>query len=262
MAGTGATEGMSGMVVYSKDKPVPWQTVVPALGQELTDARLQLHHAAQFVAAVGISFLRKQDDDSHTNMQWLAGTLASNPVGPNPFRLGIRPHPLELVLLAANAELASYALNGRTIGDATKWIRARVTELGLDGERYTLAKHYTIPPHRVERGLPFDDTDGEKFAELARWYSNASIVLEAIARSRADASPVRCWPHHFDIATLITLGTDRWIGLGMDPGDESCEEPYWYTNTYPPLTTLPASRMVSGDGQREQAEAFLRHCLV
>ena len=52
------------------------------------------------------------------------------------------------------------------------------------------------------------------------------------------------WPHHFDIATRITLpdAKDASIGLGMSPGDDSYDEPYWYVSPWPvpPATdTLP-----------------------
>ncbi len=267
--------------MYSKPRRV-WAPVAPALGRDLTDARLQLHHAAQFVACLGISYLPKADDDSHTSMEWFAGTLASHPVGPNPFRLGIRPHPLELVILVGDAVFASYRLNGRTIDDGAAWIRTRVTELGLDGDGYTLTRHYTLPPHGVARGEPFDATDEQKFAELSRWYADAATMLQLIVDERTDASPVRCWPHHFDIATLVGIAPDRTVGLGMEPGDVYYDEPYWYVTSTPPFTeapptipgagiwhtaewtgaALPASRMAACDAQQPQVDEFLRYFLV
>jgi hypothetical protein len=50
---------------------------------------------------------------------------------------------------------------------------------------------------------------------------------------------VRCWPHHFDIATLIQIDPPhlgegaRSIGVGMSPGDASYAEPYWYVTPWP-----------------------------
>jgi hypothetical protein len=56
---------------------------------------------------------------------------------------------------------------------------------------------------------------------------------------------VRCWPHHFDLDTLVELGRGRTMGLGYCPGDEFCDEPYFYTSMYPEpsipkLPLLPA----------------------
>lgn len=273
---------MNGMVVYSKAKNA-WLNVTPSRGRALADARLQLHHAAQFVACFGISYLPRQEDDSHTNMEWIGGLLASQPAGDaRPFRLAVRVDPLSVVLFAGT-EIASYALDGKTIDEGARWIRARVSELGLDGDRYSLARHYVIPSHGVDRGLPFDTTDGDSFAELSRWLGDAALMLEDIARGRTDASPVRCWPHHFDIATLVNTSPSKTIGLGMEPGDVYYDEPYWYANATPPIpenarhdplpggafwhteewvgAVLPASRMRDGDAQRSQVAEFLRHFL-
>jgi len=255
------------MVVYSKPKRPAWQHLTPGRARALTDARLQLHHAAQFLACLGISYLPHAADDSHTSMEWIAsGALGSRPVGPRPFRLAVRLHPMSLVVVAANAELGSFELNGRTIDDGTRWIRARVAELGLDPDRYSLTKHYTIPDHRVARGLPFDTSDAGSFEELEKWFANAALLLGTFG------APVRCWPHHFDIAAL--LGP---IGIGMEPGDVYYDEPYWYVNkspspAAPPLhalagggtwhthewtgAVLPGSRLLD-DGQEQQTAEFL-----
>ena len=254
------------MVVFSKAKRPAWQHLTPGRSQSLSDARLQLHHATQFLACLGISYLPHAADDSHTNMEWIGDTLASNPVGPRPFRLAVRPHPFSLVVLAANAELATFELNGRAIDDATRWIRARVAELGLDPEQYSLTKHYTIPNHRVDRGLPFDASDASAFDELAKWFANAALSLATYG------APVRCWPHHFDIGTLIGPN-----GLGMEPGDIYYDDPYWYVNKAPSPTTPPMHALAGGgtwhahdwigavlpgsrlrdDGQEKQTAEFL-----
>jgi hypothetical protein len=73
------------------------------------------------------------------------------------------------------------------------------------------------------------------FEELAKWYGNAALCLEALS------SPIRCWPHHFDIATQIGSG-DRSIGVGMSPGDGNYQQPYFYVSPfpYPDVASLPA----------------------
>ena len=59
---------------------------------------------------------------------------------------------------------------------------------------------------------------------------------------------MRCWPHHFDLATLTTL-TARdptgYIGAGLSPGDDYYDEPYFYVSIHPKpdpaaLPDLPA----------------------
>jgi hypothetical protein len=251
-------------------------TMAPALG----DARRQTHHAAQFATAAGISYLPHEADDSHTNLEWLSahGALASHVVAArDPFRLAIRVSDLTLLLLDGQGSItSSLELNQRTIADAASWIRARLSERGVEGRRYTLTRHYVIPPHPVGDGARFDTTDRAAFGQLSRWFA---VAAEALASLRASgASDVRCWPHHFDIAVLIDVGPGRSVGVGLAPGDAYYDEPYFYVNMHPqPMTppaarldgngswhthewigaVLPGSRLALRDGQGTQIRAFL-----
>jgi hypothetical protein len=97
-------------------------------------------------------------------------------------------------------------------------------------------------PDEVSDLRVFEDVDG--LAALAEWFHLAATSLEAFARTNADLdpgpSPVRCWPHHFDIATYVSLEAGdaeeaRGIGVGMSPGDGSYDQPYFYVNPWPHL---------------------------
>jgi hypothetical protein len=84
---------------------------------------------------------------------------------------------------------------------------------------------------------------------LAHWYHDAWLVAATVAGAEPAATPPRCWPHHFDLATLITLpasagGDTRTIGVGGSPGDDSSREPYLYVGPYPhpPAPSLPPLR--------------------
>jgi hypothetical protein len=97
-----------------------------------------------------------------------------------------------------------------------------------------------MPEHPVAGGEPFDFKDPKVFAEVGRWFASAHHVLSKVQVREPNASPVRCWPHHFDIATLITLDPEkdpeqaRAIGVGLSPGDGAYAEPYFYANPWPP----------------------------
>jgi hypothetical protein len=262
---------------------MPANTLNPTLAAALTDARRQTHHAAQFATAAGISFLPHQPDDSHTNLEWITslGALASRVVpGSRPFRLAVRVSDLTLLILDGNdAMISTLPLHGRTIADTADWIRARLTDLGVDGRKYTLTRHYSIPVHPVADGAAFDASDTAAFEQLGRWMACGAEELESLKLATAGASDVRCWPHHFDIATLIDLGSGKSIGIGFEPGDAYYDEPYFYVNMYPypPAETalpqldgngtwhthewvgavLSGSRVDAGDGQRTQITAFL-----
>ena len=239
-------------------KPIPgsqWQLLVPGRATALTDARLQLHHAAQLATAAGISFLKPLSDDSHTNLEWLPPleALASRVIpAPSPFRIAVRPSSLTLLLLDGDAHvLQTFPLHGHTIAEGARWLSDSITTLGADPRRFTLRRHYEIPPHPLGAGARFDLTCAPDFAELSYWFANADASLRALADSTDEASEVRCWPHHFDIATLLTLppardGSSRSIGVGMEPGDEHYEQPYLYVNLSPKPRTESLPTLVGG----------------
>jgi hypothetical protein len=261
--------------------------VDPSMATMLADAREQTHYAAQFATAAGISYLPHEADDSHTNLEWLPahGALASHVIpARDPFRLAVRVADLTLLLLDGNGSVtSSLALNRRTIADAASWIRARVSERGVDGRRYTLTRHYVIPPHPVGDGATFDTSERAAFDQLSRWFACAAEEL-TLLRASTGASEVRCWPHHFDIGVLIDAGSGRSIGVGLEPGDAYYDEPYFYVNMHPQPpeaalsarfdgngrwhthdwigAVLPGSRVVSGDDQRTQIRAFLESAVT
>jgi hypothetical protein len=223
----------------------------------LGDARVELHWAAQIVAAVGRALIPAVADDSHTSLEWVAaGGLLLGGATPAGSRLGVRPADLTLVLHAPRAGAPSdFPLAGRTLDEARHWVADRL------GDVTSVVPPYEMPPHAVGRGGTFTGADGAALAELARWYSTADGLLRTVrqtqTRAPGQASPVRCWPHHFDIATLIELPRGaspdarapdvRTIGVGLSPGDGSYPEPYFYVTPWPypanpddpPLPVLP-----------------------
>ena len=239
------------MSAPASQAPRTWRPLDPTLGPDLVDARLQLHHAAQLATALGISYLPAQPDDSHTNLEWIEaiGALASNPAGAPGARVAVRPNAFAMLILDATANvIATHLLDGRTVDDAARWIRGQLAEHGLDGARYTLKRHYEIPPHPVDTGAAFRASRPEMFEQLANWYSNAAATLEQLASATPNASPVRCWPHHFDIATLLEVAPGKTVGVGMEPGDEYFQEPYFYTSMSPSPNADEARPELGGNG--------------
>ena len=240
---------------HEKRRPSPrmWQPVRPEEATRLTDSRLQLHHAAQFGAAAGISYLPHLPDDSHSNLEWvpaLGGLFSRVISAPTAFRVGVRPVKLALLMVSGdNKPLAEYQLHGRTITEARDWVRSQIKLLGADGSRYTLARNYEIPRHDVAIGESFDASEPLRFEELAKWLGNGAAMLSSLTRSSMAAREVRCWPHHFDISTVIEVGTGRTIGVGLEPGDQYYDEPYFYVKMSPqPPASRTQSRPLWGNG--------------
>ena len=80
-----------------------------------------------------------------------------------------------------------------------------------------------MPPHALEQGGEFSSGLSRELGALARLYDDAAALLETISGGWAGAAPVRCWPHHFDIATLLEVAHDadgsatKTIGVGLAP---------------------------------------------
>jgi hypothetical protein len=225
-------------------------------------------------------------------MSWSSarGALLTEPItARQTIRIGLRVDALTLDVLdeTGNAR-SSYALPGHTIAEAHQWLAAAMANEGLDGTRLTSRKHYTIPSHVVATGAAFSTIAIAERAELSRYWSNAAGYLEKFGTAISGAEPVRTWPHHFDIATLIVLpqsasGTTRTIGVGMSPGDDSYQEPYWYVGPQPRIDpanaatlgggghwhtdgwiggALPASDYVDALDQRAQVHAFVESAVT
>ena len=226
-------------VTMSAAEWAPLGSVNPS---RLSDARQQLHHALQIIVSAPISYLPARDDDSHTNTEWLPGVraLATHAITASlPLRFALRPDDLTLVALVNGDQSGErFALEGETIESGVLWLRATLARHGADPARLTTKKHYEIPAHDVATGGTFRSADPTAFAELARAYHDAWLVCSDVERSKPGATLPRCWPHHFDLATLISVpslggGAQRAINVGLSPGDDSYGEPYFYVGPYP-----------------------------
>ncbi|HEX4960604.1 MAG TPA: hypothetical protein VF173_07175 [Thermoanaerobaculia bacterium] len=233
-----------------------WETLGAVDPRELTEARLQLHWAAQAAAAVGRQLVPHQPDYGEQSFQWLGGPRAlaqGVAAGDRPFRSAIRPFPAALMLLnEQGASLSELPLEGRTLDDTYSWVKTEAERLLSRPLAQSLERPgEDFPAHPVANGAPFSTADAG-FGELGRYFANADRILKELAHRHSGASVVRCWPHHFDIATLILLdpGADpekaRSIGVGLSPGDSVIPEPYFYVLPWPTPATGNLPELAGG----------------
>lgn len=233
----------------------------------LVDAWRQLHYAAQVAAEVGKSWAPPQSDDSHSNFEWRDGFLAGALVpAPRPFRAMLRAEDLALRLVAEDgAVLAARMLAGATLTEAVAWVRAQAALLAGTEARQPAAPAPDLPAHSVAYGAAFALRDRDASAALARLLGGADAVLRALAAQAPTASPVRIWPHHFDVATLIAPNPGRTIGAGLAVPDSVSASGYWYVSPWSEqprdvplqLATLPldAWARIETAGERSRALA-------
>jgi len=222
-----------------------WSSLREPAPAMLAEAREVAHCALQWVTRAARANLSPAPDDSHSALTWDAGlgALVSAPL-PKNIRVNLHLAALELDL-THDGKAERLALDGCTTSTVNDWLDLKLEAQGLKAAS-AVALPYEVAPQRL-RHVP-------ELAALARWFAAAEELLEEVrgktARIRPGPSPVRCWPHHFDIAVLVQLErgaseSARSIGVGVSPGDATYPQPYAYISPYPApkapkLPALPA----------------------
>lgn len=222
-----------------------WNELGAADPKALGEARLQAHHALQWVTLAARANLMPMPGDSETNLGWdraLAALVAHDLPSKTdePLRIGLRIEMMSLLALRGNAVIDQFALDGKRHDEAGAWLDRLAIAAGLAlPSGATLP--YAIPMHPVGDGAAYSvASNNAAFAALARWFAIADEVLSDVRSGLppGTAGAPRCWPHHFDIATLWTLGdgdaeTAPSVGIGMCPGDAHYTQPYFYVSPWP-----------------------------
>ena len=231
--------------------PAPWQTLGTVPIADLVEGKVQLHWAAQIVSAFGNALLDPQPDDSQSNLGWVdsLGALCSHPTSDG-WSIGLRLADLTLLFLTPhNTIQKEFGLSGQTLQQGFEWLASTYFKVsGATPPKPFALREYDMPSHPVGKNAFFQLNHGAPFQELHHWYANAHQVLFTVSGKWKEASPIRCWPHYFDIATLVSItlpqnsGSTGTVGCGMSPGDASYAEPYFYVTVWP----YPEKEKLSG----------------
>jgi hypothetical protein len=217
----------------------------------LTQARLAAHYAVQWLARAARAYVEPQADDSHTNLGWdrSLGGLTTHPL-PDGSQLVLRIADLTLRLPGPNE--SELSLENRSDANVRAWLGSRLNAKDLDPFALDRPLPYDMPASAIASGGRYLlDNLKPELEELSEWYDNASRTLDDVQQELVTrglpAPPVRCWPHHFDLDTLVYFSArgsanTRTMGVGFSPGDEYYDEPYFYVSIYPApnVITLPA----------------------
>lgn len=213
-----------------------------ATPHSFTESRLQLHYAVQLIAATGAALAEPKPDYSHASLRWDTSSrwFVGAPIAAaQPFKVAIDPLTLTVMMLDDRGEKqTAFSLIHRTLEDGFDWLRQEIAQRGADAERVMMLSYPPddFPDHPLAHAAKFDDQTEARTA-LVEFYAITYARLQNIVNSIPMASPVYVWPHHFDMATLISLPTSHGepesIGIGFSPGDKTYAEPYWYVSPYP-----------------------------
>lgn len=223
------------------EPPPPAITNLCAPPDALAATIRALHLVAEHVVAPA----RRQADD-HISLRWTPGGFGTPQLGAD---RQVRVEGAELVVSDGGEE------RRRPIGS----YRDAIELTGLPS-----AEGWSQP-------LVIDDAASRW---LGDFYGLAFAALEALRGTDRDATEVRLWPEHFDIA--IELG-DEAAGLranyGASPGDEQHTEPYVYVGPWTaqpaaapwnatgfPGAELTLSDLLASPDQRAAVDAFFATC--
>lgn len=222
---------------------IGWKLISNSDFKALKSARQQAHQAIQQVSAVGRKYLPTTKDDKNANLVWVPQhqRLSGSWVEGNVIFRPSMDIPNFAVLLVDDEMnvLGKFDLKGKTQAQSMVWLEEQLVKLGMQTSQFTLSPPYKIPDYPTAHGKPFELKEPEAFTELAAYFHNADHILRPIKREFPQSTDVRCWPHHFDIATQIILNdtgdpeTSNSIGAGMSPGDEFYDMPYFYLSPWP-----------------------------
>jgi hypothetical protein len=213
---------------------------------ELSLARLQAHYAAQWLARLARAAVPPQPDDSHTNLGWddRIDGFVTHPLRDGA-RLGLRL--CDLTLSAEGGEAGRpervFPLFGRSDAETREWMGVAFRLSRPEIQALDAPSPYAMPPHAIAQGATYGGAEiSAALEELAAWFANGRTAIENVRRAilgRGHEAPApRCWPHHFDLATLTSFPLPRgaataYVGAGLSPGDRYYGEPYFYLSLYP-----------------------------
>ena len=219
----------------------------------LVDARNMAHQAMQLVSKASLANLEPKPDYSHNNMGWdkRFSAFLTQPMHTSDGNLyvGLCVATLTLLIVRDDAASAQLHLGGVSDSDACSWLDRELGQAGL--KPVSAANAFYELPRDVTGIEAYAAADLEsELRTLGSWFAFADGLLAEFAQGHTaitpGASPVRCWPHHFDIASYVSLEEGdveiaRGIGVGLSPGDGSYAQPYIYVTPFPApnLATLP-----------------------
>ncbi len=220
------------------------QSMFDVAATALVPARKMSHAAVQWASRAARANLPALADDSHSSLTWQGAhhALVSQCLdGAQRLQLGFSFATGNLIWLEDGNVVDGLPLVSED--EARAWCDAHLAASSLAPTGHAQMP-YELDP--VDYSTIADEAAA--LATLGAWFGATQQLLETLVAEHGDeaVSPpmVRCWPHHFDLATLFFLDggdpeTARSVGVGLSPGDDSYGEPYFYCTPWPKPAELP-----------------------
>ena len=199
-----------------------------------------MHLAAQYLAAAGISFLEKKDDDSHTNLGFSIKDqcLYTHVLSTNEDVLGLDYKNFALVW-SSKTGTTSLNLDGASHSTILQWL-SNTAKSNLN-KLYTYKFHYDLP-YSIDAKYTFKLSDPDELKTLRDQRVLAEKVIQKIKEAFNLNTACRVWPHHFDTGIYAQMpNSEITIGLGLAIPDNVSDKFYFYISGYKDGKTMDTS---------------------
>ena len=204
---------------------------------------LQLHIAAQYLAAAGKNYVAPEEDDSHTNIGWEANTASFfSRTFSNMDSLVF--HTYSMNLEWSGKKSASFDLIGHSHAEVLQWLEDTSLQNGL--EKFVFDLHYSLDSGNISNDFSFDGAHADSLETHADYRTFADRACNALLTELGMKAEVRTWPHHFDTGAFVMVSDSKvGIGFGLSMPSSLSEDYYLYTAGYVghdglSTTSLPA----------------------
>ncbi len=192
-----------------------------------------MHIAAQYLAAAAISFLDKEEDDSHTNLGFSITklTLETRDLNENEDRLKLNYTNFSLEWGTSTKVKEAFSLDQKTHKEVLDWLK-EIFEKNLFKKEYKYFFHYELPYAPLTLDFKFELTDKKEVNQLAQ---NRVLVHNTLAKfieKNELSATIRIWPHHFDSGIFTVVNDTLSIGAGLAMPDTMIEDFYLYISGY------------------------------
>ena len=134
-----------------------WRPLLGVDPPRLSEARLQAHHAIQWLARTARAYLPPQPDDGHTNLRWDdAENGFTTHAMHDGTRLCLNLGSLTLVLHCRGNNALQFPLDGHTDRQARQWLGEVLGARGLDANLLDAPSPYAIPVHALTESGRYD----------------------------------------------------------------------------------------------------------
>ena len=205
----------------------------------LKAAREETHSAVQLIAMVPRHLLPADPSDSTASLIWddARGMFTTQVVEGH--RVAYEFVTQEIHIYMGTKVVSTLETIGNTFDQVLDNLKTALNSQGLDGNKLKKELPYELPESVMQKGEPFVKQNEEALSNLKELYALTSKSFQSVFGKIPAASEIRCWPHHYDLATLVTIVAHddpeeaKSIGFGFSPGDGGYDEPYFYLTPWP-----------------------------